>query len=419
MAKKRRNKAEYGDGSIYPEKDGTYRIAVRLKPNAKPTRRRAPDRATAEVVKANLLKLRDEGIVEDSEGLDTALDTLQRLRDDYIDVEAGLQLFSDFIERWFNDVVKRRTGITERTLDHYRSMIRLYLLPAFGPASLIQIKPPHVSQFLNNLQDHLAPGTVKHAYSTLRQALDTAVAWRYIPYNPARSVEAPKVKRAQKAPLTVKQVRTLLDTVAGHPTAAIFHTMATLGTRLGETLALRRIDFNTDFTEVKIAEQISYHSRKRAKPKDESVRLLPVPPRLSARLKALWLSYDNKWHGLLFPSEVGTPFQPSNVEKLWNGYTQRRPTKKGIKEYKHKGFKEKAELPDATVMHDLRSFVATMLGDADIDQRIIGHVLGHGAKNVTEKYMRRHLPTLRRALEKLEDILWNSAIDSQIDSQHA
>src|SRR5690242_13891650 len=106
MAKKRKDeRAEYGEGSIYPNKDGSYTVAVRLKKKAKPTRRRAPDLATAEVVKANLLKLRDGGIVESTADLDTAIKTLERLRDDYIDVEKSMQTFETFVNRWYNEVV--------------------------------------------------------------------------------------------------------------------------------------------------------------------------------------------------------------------------------------------------------------------------------------------------------------------------
>lgn len=405
MAKKRKDeRAEYGSGSIYKNADGSYTVAVRLKKKAKPTRRRAADLATAEVVKANLLKMRDEGIVESADDLNTAIKTLERLRDDYIDVENSIQPFETFVNRWYNEVVKRRKGITERTLEHYRGMIKRYLLPNFGTMVLIQIKAPHVNAFLNQLSDHLGDSTVKAAFGVLNQALNTAAAWKYIPFNPCAGVEKPKAKKMQKPALAVAHVRSLLDTVEGHPHATMYHVMATLGTRLGETLALRRIDFNADFSEVQIATQISYHTHQRVSPKDDSLRPLPVPPRLQARVRAHWqavcVGFQNQ--GLLFPSETRTPFQGSNVEKAWNGYTKRTPKKS----YIYKGFKQKANLPDWATIHSLRAFVATTLEDVDTEQRTTGHILGHGAKNVTEKYIRRQLSTMRRALEKVEGVLW-------------
>lgn len=419
MAKKRKDeRGDYGEGSIYKNKDGSFTVAVRLKKGAKPTRRRAPDIAAAEVVKANLLKLRDGGIIEDTEGLETAITTLSRLREEHIDVEQSIQLFSVFINRWYNEVVKRRKGITERTLDHYRGMIKRYLLPNFGTMTLIQIKAPHVNDFINQLSDNLGDSTVKQAFGVLNQALNTAAAWKFIPFNPCAGVEKPKAKKLQKPALTVAHVRTLLSVVEGHPTAAAWHVMATLGTRLGETMALRRIDFNEDFSEVQIATQISYHTHERVSPKDDSKRPLPVPPRLQERIKTQWALVelqrgdappDFKNQGLIFPSEAGTPFQSSNVEKVWHGYTKRATTKTGKKEYVYPGFKAKAELPSCATIHSLRSFVATTLEDVGTEQRTTGHILGHGAKNVTEKYIRRQMSTMRRALEKVEAALWAEA----------
>jgi integrase len=50
--------------------------------------------------------------------------------------------------------------------------------------------------------------------------------------------------------------------------------------------------------------------------------------------------------------------------------------------------------------------VERALEDLDVGQRTIGHILGHAAGNVTERYIRRHLPTMRRALERLERAIW-------------
>ena len=58
------------------------------------------------------------------------------------------------------------------------------------------------------------------------------------------------------------------------------------------------------------------------------MRHLPVPPRLAACLHAQWeqvkMLRDDptanwKDHGLLFPSEAGTPIQPRNFERTWSG----------------------------------------------------------------------------------------------------
>ena len=53
--------------------------------------------------------------------------------------------------------------------------------------------------------------------------------------------------------------------------------------------------------------------------------------------------------------------------------------------------------------------MATQLEDLSIGQRTIKHILGHGAANVTERYIKRSLPTMRRALEAHEAALWGEA----------
>jgi integrase len=198
---------------------------------------------------------------------------------------------------------------------------------------------------------------------------------------------------------------------AGARLGPAFHLMATLGLRIGEALGVRREDFSVDFDTLTISQQISYHSGEAAAPKsDASARTLPVPPRLAARLAEHWMDYYQaieRANGLLFSTMSGGPTKPRNFEHLWSGYTHKRTTKAGPVATFYPGYKQLAELPEGTTLHDLRRFVATTLEDLDVGQRTIGHILGHQANNVTEGYIKRNLPTLRRALEKLEQALWD------------
>jgi integrase len=106
---------------------------------------------------------------------------------------------------------------------------------------------------------------------------------------------------------------------------------------------------------------------------------------------------------LLFPSEVGTPQQPRNFERAWSGQWKGKDARRRF----YPWFKQRAGLPEETTLHDLWRFMATALEDLDIGKRTIGHILGHNARNVTEIYIKRNLPTMRRALERLEQALIN------------
>jgi integrase len=403
MAKGRKSeKAEYGSGSVYPNKDGSWMAAVRLRPGEKPVRRQAPDRAGAEAIRAELV----------------------RLRDAKVDVIKGSQPVEEFTDYWFNEVYLQK-DLAERSNKHTLDMLELHILPVVGKRPMLEVDHAELQKLLNDMGRRpeskggpLSAQTIHHVYNVLKPIFAKALTMGIVERNPTIGLSLPEVKRPQKPVLEIIQVLKLLATVEEQPDAVCYHLMAFLGFRLGEVLPLRRIDFNQDFSEVRIDRAISYHTLDMDAPKRDSKRLLPVPPRLATRCAVQWervkaLQHDPTpdfaEHGLLCPSEVGTPIQPSNFEKRWHGYTQRRQTKKGVREYRYPGIKQRADLPDATVLHDLRSFMATMLVDLDIAQRTIGHILGHGAKDVSERYMRRHLPTMRRALEKLEDAVWSEA----------
>lgn len=383
MARQRKaKKRPYGSGSSFENPDGTWTAQIYV--NGRLTRRRCPTREIAEAKLAELNDLKRRGV----------------------NVRDGAQSFETFVNYWFNEVYLQRT-LAARSIKHTKDMIELHLLPTVAHRPLIDIEHSELQTLLNDLRRRpgkrpLSAQTVNHVHSVLRQIFNKADAMHLLRYNPTLDLEIPKVKRMKKPALTIAQVRSFLEAIEGYRLATAYHVMATLGTRLGETLGLRRIDLNADFSQVTINQQISYHTREVAVPKQSSIRPLPVPPKLAARLRAQWstVSPAADWqdHGLLFPSDEGTRKLPRNFEREWFG--QR---KKGIF---YPGLKNKGGLPDETTIHSLRSFVATKLNGMDVNSATIGHILGHGAKNVTEGYIQRMLPSMRRALEALERELW-------------
>lgn len=394
MAKKRKSdkpdRATYGSGSVYQNKDGSFTVAVRLKSGAKPVRRRAPNRAAAEALRAEIVSQRDAGV----------------------DYAHGSNPVEDFTNYWYNEVYLQRGG-QERSHKHTLDMLELHILPVIGTQALNTVSHAELQQLLNNMRRRttgkpLSAQTVHHVYSVLKQVFGKAFATGYIPRDPTQDLELPEIKREKKPAPTVTQIHRLLDVVDTHPAAIVFHLMITLGLRLGEALAVRRADFDDAFTELKINQALNYHTAKAGAPKRQSVRLLAVPPRLAARCRAHWAvvmrrqedAPDFANRGIFCPSEAGTPIQPRNFERVWAGQTK--------KEKFFPGMKQRAGFPSTAVLHDLRAFTATMLVDLDTQPIVISQVLGHGAKNVTELYMRRHIPTMRRALERFEDMLWTN-----------
>lgn len=397
MAKKK-ERGEYGQGSVYANPNGSFTVAIRPRKGAKPIRRTASNRAAAEALRTRLLEDRDHGV----------------------DIEKGSQSFEDFTDYWYNEVYLQR-GRSARQDKHTFDMLELHILRVLTGRVLMDINHAECQQLINDLRRRpapkkpLSPQTIHHVYSVMKQVFGKAFAMGYIRRDPTVDLELPEIDREQKIPLTIAQVRRLASVIEEHPAAVVFHLMFTLGLRIGEALAIKRTDFSTDFSELKINEALDYHTSKAGAPKRKSRRLLAVPTQLQARCAAHWAAVlkrqedsapDFLNHGIFCPSETGTPIQPRNFERVWAGQTKNKKF--------YLGMKQKAKMPDGTVLHDLRAFVTTMLVDVDAQPIVISHILGHGAKNVTEQYMRRHLPTMRRALEKFEVLVWE---DVQVDSK--
>jgi integrase len=354
MAKRPKGKAsggrgKRGDGSKYQEADGTWRVAVWIE--GRLIRRRAATAEEAELVRLELIKLRDSG----TEAL------------------SGLQSVQEFAEYWYREVYMQRE-VKQRSVDHVRSMLELHILPIIGKHALSSVTHAQLQKLLNDMRRRRPPlkplsaQTVRHVHSVIKQLFAKAKATNLITLDPSVDLEVPKVKRLARPALTIEQVRQLLEVVdksdAGARLAPAFHLMATLGLRIGEALGVRREDFSVDFDTLTISQQISYHSKEVAPPKsDASARTLPVPPRLSLRLRDHWyFHYYPQEAGLMFPSASGKPTAPRNFEHLWSGYTHKRKRVGGVVSTFYPGFKQQAELPDGTRRHDVAR-LAPLRGD--------------------------------------------------------
>jgi len=386
MAKQNKDR-EYGDGTIYPSADKKAFVA-QISIKGKIVRRRRATRAAAELALAELRALRNEGV----------------------DIHDGSQSVEAFSNYWYNEDVLQR-DIKPRTATHYLRTLERYVLTAIGARRVMDVSHGELQTLLNDLRRRrrpLSPQTVKHVKSVLEQLFTCAKKNHLVKENPALDLVAPAVKRDPKEALTAQQVQCFLESITHYRLAAAYHIMASMGLRLGEVLAIRRIDIDFDNAILTIREATNYETTEADSPKSESAkRPLPIPPHTLAAMRAQWDTVkpaaDWKEHGLLFPSEVGTRKAPRAFEREWHG--QEKTMAKGRKLH-IKGLRERGGLPEGTTIHDFRRFVATELGSMDINPMTIKHILGHEAGDVTELYIKRRLPSMRRALEAVEQVIW-------------
>ena len=72
--------------------------------------------------------------------------------------------------------------------------------------------------------------------------------------------------------------------------------MFTLGLRLGEAPAVRRTDFNADFTEVHIQQAADYHTHEMSAPKRGQAPVARAAPP-GERCRAQWETRGMTWRG--------------------------------------------------------------------------------------------------------------------------
>jgi integrase len=260
------------------------------------------------------------------------LRALQRDQAAGINVAPERQTVKQFLEGWLAQSIKPHRRA--KTYQSYEQIVRLYLVPHLGHHQLSKLAPEHVQTMLNSLLERsgedakqLAPRPVQYIRDVLRQALNQALRWGKVPRNVAVMVDGPRVEKFKIMPLTPQQAQKLLDAVAGHRLEQLYRLTLSLGLRQGEVLGLRweDVDFEQETLRISGALQELGGRIRRVAPKTEpSVRTLPLTPLLLRSLKAHQQSLEAEkltlgaeWddHGLVFPSQVGTPMSARNLQR--------------------------------------------------------------------------------------------------------
>ncbi len=211
--------------------------------------------------------------------------------------------------------------------------------------------------------------------------------------SPLTTSEAPT--RATQG-LSVDQVRKLLATAQSHRLHPLWVVAATMGLRRGELLGLRWSDVDLDDgtlrvhqTVQRVAGQLHLLDAKT----EDSEAVLPLPEvtwltllehqeRQAAerqRLAGVWHE-----HGLVFPSERGTPMEPTNLSRAFAR------------------LREAAEVPGVR-LHDLRHTVVSLLMELGVPPHVVQAIARHADVKVTMKvYAHANLDAMRQALGKLD-----------------
>ncbi len=252
-----------------------------------------------------------------------ALTEAEIIRDDWLDPDAGRVPFIEYAMSW----VVERPNLRPKTVQLYKGLVRLHMMPGLGSLTVQEITEPRVRRWRRGL---LAAGvgevTVAKVYRLLKAIMNTAVDDGMIRRNPCRIKGAGQERSPERPVLTIRQVFTLADAIEPRYRALVL--LAVFGSlRWGELAALRRrhldLRSGTLRVEVSVAELID-GSLVTGPPKSEAgKRIVTLPsfvlPDITAHLDQF---AGTDADSLVFVGPKGAPLRRSNFTRIWRRATE-------------------------------------------------------------------------------------------------
>jgi len=392
MARKRKQRGEYGAGSTYQNKKGEWFAAFPLGKGER-TVHRVADKQEGDAWREEMRRQRDE---------------------QHIDIATAQTLFVDYANAYLEALRKQRPS----TIESYKDLLEYYILDFVEGVRLCDLRMQHFTNMLHTLLDEgYAVSQIRNAINLAARILDVALGDDLVPKNYAALVrkDVPTNPESIGIVLPVDQTAAFLAAAAWrydvhgqrimergkplpnrHALAYWFYVL--FGIRKGELLGLRWISIDSEALTFTIDQQVRELTGgvKLIPPKSKgAIRTLPLTRWLADMLDEHWrfqqqerLQWGLDWHehGLVFPAENGNPKIPANL----------------LREYKH--ILKAIGLPEETRLHDLRHTAATRAGELGMEEYVISAMLGHGKKNVTRRYAQAMAAQMRPFIEAAEQL---------------
>lgn len=324
-------------------------------------------------------------------------------------------------EAWWTGFLERAGSLSSR--DIYRESLDNYILPGLGEVKCYEFSVGVAERFLTKLLAERGPSVTKTARTVLSNIGAFAARMDAIDRNPVRDTSPVEIKKKKVVALSAAEAMQVRAYITYHPRSVrrgvpeLVDFMSATGKRIGECLAVTADAVNVAQRTVEVRGTVIYISGMgtvfKRMPKTESgyrTLTLPdwvmpavqagianakevtvqvfkaadgteylIPPRLAkagrrASVEKPWLQdvIKNRQESaevvaFIFPSELGTIWDPSNASKDVKAAFQ------------FAGLEERTS-------HVLRKTVATMMDDAGVPVRKIADQLGQKRTSVTQDF---------------------------------
>jgi integrase len=284
-------------------------------------------------------------------------------RGDWIAPEAGDVPFAEAATTWLAGL-----HIKPKTRAGYESLLRSRVFPLFGDLPLNRISPAMVREWVAAMSaEGLSASRIKQAKQVLSAPLKLAVTDGILSRDPTSAVKVPAVRRREQRFLTAAQVTALTasaeETQAG--AGLVVETLAWVGMRWGELVALRRSRIHVLRRRIEIAESATElgSGLTWGAPKTHERRVVTMPAFLAERFaERLGAIADDD---LVFTAPRGGPLRSSPFrQSVWVPAL------------------EAANL-DRLRIHDLRGTAASLMISSGANIKVVQRQLGHASAAMT------------------------------------
>lgn len=318
--------------------------------------------------------------------------------------EGAKTQLSKYMVHWLESV---KPELRPKTWIQYEQVARTHIAPILGKHFVKDISPTLVqSLYTKKRKDGYQETTIRIIHAVLHRALEQAVRWGYIGRNPASIVVKPRPKRKEMQVMSDDQVRAFLSLVEGTRFDGLYYLAVTTGLRQGEILGLKWTDLDWKTGNINVRRQIQRITGEGlvfSEPKSAAGRRTVVAGGVALQklmahqeiqqTERLFAGERWKEYGLIFPSTIGTPFEPRNLYRHFiNSLT-------------------KANLPKFR-FHDLRHTAATLMLQSNIHPKVVQERLGHSTITLTLDTYSHVVPSMQvEAAEILDGLLTTIPVD--------
>jgi integrase len=312
----------------------------------------------------------------------------------WFDRDAGAVNLREWAQRWQASI----TTLAPKSVSAYDSLVRIWILPAFGDSDLRDITAMGVREWVANMEvQGLSPRRAGQALMVLKQILNTAVDDRRILANPAASVKAPKVQHRERPYLQPHEVAELADEVPERHRAFIL-VMGVAGLRLGEAAALQRGDIDILRGTIRVSKSVSESHRvghgttvEIKSPKNGKARTVRIPRFLSEALNIHLQAFTP-------PDPEALVFAAANGGLMKATRFRSQVLRPSL---------EAVGLNTAVTAHDLRHSAAAAMIAVNPNPQLIKQQLGHGTISTTFDIYGHLFPDESDKLADALDAQWN------------